>query len=328
MRKERAMKIEQSALAMDASHHLSSEYEFSIDSTQSFRTVFAGVEQADSLAQRSGSDQQARLLMMIEELVGQMLALLSGQQGAALTGLREALPADLPPGGASVPAQGSAIDWSFALTETIREHESSQFTSTGKVLTSDGRALDFTLDLAMCRDFSCERKRVESGTVVLRDPLVINFDGPAALLDGKRFAFDLDEDGSAEALHALGSGSGYLAIDRNADGRINDGSELFGARSGDGFADLAAFDADGNRWLDEADPAFGTLCVWQRDEAGKESLASLRERGVGALYLGSIETPFALTDRDNRLLGQVRASGLYLNEDGRAGSLQQIDLAV
>jgi len=126
----------------------------------------------------------------------------------------------------------------------------------------------------------------------------------------------------------LGSASGYLAIDNNADGRINDGSELFGTRSGDGFADLARFDSDGNHWLDEADPVFDSLRVWQHDAGGKDILSTLRDKGVGALYLGSTETPFALTDKENRLLAQIRASGVYLKEDGRAGSLQQIDLAV
>jgi hypothetical protein len=162
----------------------------------------------------------------------------------------------------------------------------------------------------------------------LHDPLVINFGGRAAQLEGQCFAFDLDADGQAETLHELGGASGYLVIDRNGDGRINDGSELFGPGSGDGFADLAALDGDGNRWLDEADAAFSTLRVWQRDASGQDHLASLGERGVGALYLGSTATPFALTDGDNRRLGQVRASGLYLNEDGSAGTLQQIDLAV
>ena len=57
-------------------------------------------------------------------------------------------------------------------------------------------------------------------------------------------------------------------------------------------------------------------------------MSTLGEKGVGALYLGSVDTPFSLTDGDNRVLAQIRASGVYLSEDGRAGSLQQIDLAV
>ena len=71
----------------------------------------------------------------------------------------------------------------------------------------------------MCRDFSCERKIEDSGTIALRDPLIINFDGKAAELSGKRFSFDLDVDGKAESMFGLGSSSGYLAIDDNNDGR-------------------------------------------------------------------------------------------------------------
>jgi hypothetical protein len=41
-----------------------------------------------------------------------------------------------------------------------------------------------------------------------------------------------------------------------------------------------------------------------------------------------VETPFSLTDSENSLLAQIRASGIYLREDGGAGTLQQIDLAV
>lgn len=324
------MKVEQSAVAMNSSHNFFSESELKIDSTQSFRTVFSNVSQAEATAGRA-ADRQARLLLMLQEFVARMLTLISGQQGAPVSELREVLPNDpaaAAGSSAKVEAAGAEMAWTSEVTETIREHESSEFSSTGKVLTADGRSLDFSLELCMSRDYACERTTVSSGTVALRDPLVLNFDGKAAELEGKRFAFDLDADGKTEAIPGLGSGSGYLAIDRNGDGRINDGSELFGTRSGDGFAELAALDGDGNHWLDEADAAFSTLRIWQRDASGQESLGSLRERGVGALYLGSARTPFALTDGENRLLGQSRASGIYLNEDGSAGSLQQIDLAV
>jgi hypothetical protein len=46
------------------------------------------------------------------------------------------------------------------------------------------------------------------------------------------------------------------------------------------------------------------------------------------LYLGQQATPFELKDGAGNELGAVRATGLYLTEDGRAGSLQQIDLVV
>ncbi len=103
---------------------------------------------------------------------------------------------------------------------------------------------------------------------------------------------------------------------------------MFGTRSGNGFADLAKLDSDGNHWLDEADAGFNALRVWQHDASGQSQLSSLRDKGVGALYLGSTETPFTLTDKENRTLAQVRASGIYLMENGAVGSLQQVDLAV
>ena len=42
------------------------------------------------------------------------------------------------------------------------------------------------------------------------------------------------------------TGNAFLSLDKNSDGIINDGSELFGAASGNGFADLAKYDEDGN----------------------------------------------------------------------------------
>lgn len=323
------MKIEQAAVAMNCGHNYSSECEFKIESTVNFRQVFSGVSAAQNATADGAVDRQTQLLMLIDELIARLQALIAASSSP--TERPDSAPtrsADAAESEVGTPSRRVELAWSTAYTETIREHESTDFSSTGKIVTADGRALDFSLDLSMCRDFSCERTKVESGKIVLRDPLVITFDGQSAALEGKSFAFDLDADGKSETIHELGGGSGYLAIDRNGDGRINDGSELFGARSGDGFADLAAFDGDGNRWLDEADAAYGTLRVWQRDATGQQSLVSLSERGVGALYLGSIATPFSLKDGDNRLLGQICASGIYLNEDGSAGSLQQIDLAV
>ena len=71
---------------------------------------------------------------------------------------------------------------------------------------------------------------------------------------------------------ALASGSGYLAFDVNVNGRINDGSELFGACSGDDFAEHARLDKDGNHWLDEQDSGFAGLRIWQRSKSGEDLL--------------------------------------------------------
>ena len=90
----------------------------------------------------------------------------------------------------------------------------------------------------------------------------------------------------------LSKGSGYLALDTNADGIINDGSELFGTQSGNGFKDLLSHDEDGNGWIDEADSIFQKLKIWTMDENGVSTLLDLAEAGLGAIYLGYENTEF------------------------------------
>lgn len=162
----------------------------------------------------------------------------------------------------------------------------------------------------------------------LKDPLVLNFNGNAAGLSETKFSFDLDSDGRAEQVALLNPGSGFLALDKNSDGVINNGAELFGAQSGNGFADLAAHDQDGNRWIDENDAIYARLRIWSRDSSGNDQLVALGQKGVGALYLGSVTTPFDLTGSGNQLFGQVAGSGLFLKEDGSAGTVQQLNLVV
>lgn len=324
------MKIEQSAVAMTTCHVFSSECEISSESTSSFRRIFDGAAQAGELTEMAAASEEVRqrqLLLMLESMIARMLEFITGERRVTIGDLRETLPAEDSIGPATGP-RTTEIVWTTETTESIREHERTDFASTGKVQTADGRTLDFKLELGMCRDYSCERKTVTVEKAVLRDPLVINFDGKAAELSGKCFAFDLDCDGTSESIAALASGSAYLAFDANDDGRINDGSELFGTKSGNGFADLARFDLDGNRWIDENDDVFARLRIWAPDGEGQDALSTLAQRSVGALYLDSVETPFSLTDSENRLLAQVRASGVYLREDGGVGTLQQVDLAV
>ena len=103
-----------------------------------------------------------------------------------------------------------------------------------------------------------------------KDPLVINFNGSAAQLTSTKFSFDIDTDGTTENISFAAPGSGFLALDKNHDGKINDGSELFGPASGNGFKELAAYDQDGNQWIDENDAVFSRLKVWSKDGEGKD----------------------------------------------------------
>ncbi|MGD9949143.1 MAG: VCBS repeat-containing protein [Desulfobulbus sp.] len=212
--------------------------------------------------------------------------------------------------------------------EMYHESESSQFSAQGIVTTADGRQIEIGLEVNLSRSFTAGREDVlQLGDTKLKDPLVINFDGNAAQLTQDTFSFDIDADGSEDQVAFVAPGSGFLALDSNGDGRINDGSELFGAQSGDGFADLAAFDEDGNGWIDETDSIYSQLRIWTKDASGEDQLLALGDKNIGAIYLGKVATDFSLKNTDNNeLQGQVRATGLFLFENGGVGSMQQLDL--
>lgn len=212
------------------------------------------------------------------------------------------------------------------------EAEATHFAAQGVVHTADGQEINFQLDLSMTRYYREETNiSWRAGDAVRKDPLVVNFGGTATQLAdqaNQRFSFDIDGDGNAESLPLFASGSGFLALDLNGNGRIDSGKELFGPQSGNGFTDLAVLDSDGNGWIDENDAAFKDLAVWTPAAEGDGTLQSLTDLGIGALALAHVETPFALRGGHNSDLGLVKSSGIYLTESGLAGTLQEVDLTV
>lgn len=209
------------------------------------------------------------------------------------------------------------------------ETEQTQFSTVGTVKTADGREINFNLGLTMSRRFQEYAQTTSVGEFVqMTDPLVINLDTNMTTLSDQKFEFDLDCDGVKDTISQLAGGNGFLALDKNGDGVINDGSELFGTQSGDGFADLSQYDEDGNGWIDENDAIFEKLLVWAKDENGKDELYTLKEAGVGAMCLQRAETDFSLNSlKDNQTNGRIRSTGIFLYENGNVGTMQQLDLA-
>lgn len=212
------------------------------------------------------------------------------------------------------------------------EYENTLFESTGKVVTADGREISFGINVAMTRSFeeaAMSSINIEtSGVNNLVDPLVINLNNNVTSVSDQKFLFDIDSDGILDSISGLGGGSGFIALDINEDGVINDGSELFGTKSGSGFADLSEYDEDGNGWIDENDSIFSKLLIWTKDENGKDELYHLKDAGVGALCLERVSTNFSLNDiRDNTTNAVIRETGIFLYENGSVGTLQHLDLA-
>ncbi len=209
------------------------------------------------------------------------------------------------------------------------ESETTCFDAKGTAITADGRKLSFNISLEMSRSFvEMASEEIDFGQPRLCDPLVINLNTNVASVSDQKFFFDINADGVEDEISMLNSDSGYLALDNNGDGTINDGSELFGTISGNGFKDLLAHDEDGNGWIDEADSIFQKLKIWSMDENGNSTLIDLAEAGVGAIYLGYEDTEFSLKNAENATNAVIQKTGLFLYEDGMSGTVQQMDLAV
>ena len=213
------------------------------------------------------------------------------------------------------------------VSEASFEQEQLAFVANGQVTTADGREITFDLGFALNYQKLQLSERLTSSSA-LKDPLVLNLEGLVPGFSSARFEFDLDADGSSESLTQLANNSAFLALDRNGNGQIDDGSELFGARSGNGFAELAALDEDGNGILDEGDSGFASLRLYRSDTA----LLTLGDQKIGAIFLNAAATPFMHLGGDQGAQGEspavLRQTGIYLTEDGKAGTVQQIDLRV
>ncbi len=270
---------------------------------------------------------------LMEKLLGKKFKLmafkLSHGNGESQEGGGSAAPAAAAPAGAAPAGRGAppAGGNGTVITRAVAtyEAETTQFSAKGVVQTADGKQIDFNLDLVMDREYTSYA--VERVAARATDPPVLNFEGDAAELTDARFTFDLNADGQAEQINYLKPGSAFLSFDKNGNGTIDDGSELFGTQTGDGFAELAAYDEDANGFIDEGDAVFGKLSLYNKDSSGSDQLTSLAGAGVGAIYLKSASTEFSLNKLvDNTKQGQIRSTGVYINENGTVGTVQQVDL--
>jgi hypothetical protein len=261
---------------------------------------------------------------LIESLTGKTIALCNGPvahecpQGVTIDETSNAT------------EQSNRVGWGvrYEYHETYSEKEQTAFAAAGIINTADGREIHFTVNLSMNREFIQSTNFSFRAGDALLDPLVINFSGNAAELTDQKFAFDLNADGANENMPFVARGSGILVFDRNGDQIVNDGSELFGPRRGNGFQELAALDQTNDGWIDENDSSFSRLYVWTKDESGNDNLRSLRESGIGAIYTPAAETSFDLKNSENETEGRIQRTSIYLSENGQAGTVQQIDMAV
>lgn len=261
------------------------------------------------------------LKRLLERVLGRSIDLVDLRQ--IETPEATAVPTQAP---APLPGKSSATAAAGGLGGTLTVHtltvEQLSFSASGRVQTADGRSIEFSLGLALTRATASEVQAVFGAAV--QDPLVLDFAGTWAELRDLGFRFDLRGDGSEVNLPLPTVGKGFLVFDRNGNGCVDDGRELFGPSTGDGFGELAALDADGNGWIDENDPAWSQLYVWHPYR--RDVLIALPEADVGAIGLARAATPLTVTDEGGQALGALRSTGIYLRESGSVGTVSHLDV--
>ena len=170
------------------------------------------------------------------------------------------------------------------------------------------------------------------------DPLTLDLDGDGietlASNGHKGALFDHSNDGIRTATGWVGKDDGFLVYDRNGDGVVNNGSELFGdntplkngERAANGYQALAELDDNGDGKVDAADSAFAHLRVWRdRNQDGisqKDELLTLEEAKVKAFNLAHQNS-----DRDLGNGNTLAEEGTYTDSDGNEKQMGDLNLA-
>jgi hypothetical protein len=153
------------------------------------------------------------------------------------------------------------------------------------------------------------------------DPLILDLDGDGIEVtsaeNGARY--DLTGDGVTEQTGTATGGDAFLALDRNGNGQVDGGNELFGDQHGasDGFAELAKYDMNGDGLIDKYDPIFDKLLLFQDlnldGQSSDDELSTLQDHGIESISVRS--NPIEEYINAHRLI----AESSFTRSDGSTG---------
>ena len=165
-------------------------------------------------------------------------------------------------------------------------------------------------------------------------PLVLDLDGDGVEA-GAVALFDHGGDGFAEATRWAGADDGVLVWDRNGNGKIDDGGELFGNNTAlangqkavHGFAALSELDANNDGVVDSADANFANLRVLRWTDAnnnGAMDAGEERLETLSAVGVRSLKTAFVASDKVDAVGNEHRQVGSFVKADGTTAEMTDV----
>ena len=159
--------------------------------------------------------------------------------------------------------------------------------------TSGSGTTSFQLSIQM--EFSFEFSatvQVSEGQVQESDPITLDLNGNGIELTSYRNGaqFDITGKGQAATTAFVSGGDAFLAIDRNGNGAIDSGKELFGDQNGakNGYEELAKLDSNLDGVINKLDKDFAKLVLFKDNGNGRTEpgeLVSLTEAGIAEIGL-------------------------------------------
>ena len=179
------------------------------------------------------------------------------------------------------------------------------------------------------RKWFCGDPPEDPGSV---SPLLLDLDGDGVEADGLAF-FDHAGDGFAELGYSMGDDDAMLVMDRNGDGVINDGSELFGehtvladgSTASDGFAALSDLDTNGDGMVSSLDADWGSLRLlrWV-DSDGDGATDSAEMQALSSHGIASLGTQGTVSSHVDSKGNEHRLVGSFTKSDGATGTMSDV----
>ncbi len=261
-------------------------------------------------------DAADRMLETIEETFGRVQQMMGGSPQSAPT--PDSPP---PPDAPQSNAQGSGVAFSLDITiETSVSVSAAIAELRDNGFTVETVEMEATQRIQIHIEFGAQNQKKS-------DPIVLDLAGDGVNLtgveDGK--AFDIDADGKVDQTGFVQGDDAFLALDRNGNGTIDNGSELFGDQNGaeNGWAELTKYDLNGDQRIDASDSIYQNLrLLVDADGDGNvrnDELRTLAEEGIASIDL-NYDADWSRDDANGNTLAQ-RSS--YTRTDG--SSAQALD---
>lgn len=283
------------------------------------------------------SDKDRMILMLLRRFFGFDVELFdprkiadAQQSGAEAAQKIQAATQQAPQQPVQQPQQRSEVWVDAGVRRTTEIKEQVEFEAELRARVDDGKGgtveQSVSVKLRASREFfQQEEVTLQVGERPKKDPLVLDLTGAGIDLAGVEdgTVFDLDADGVAEQAATVRGGTGLLWMDRDGNGQLDNGTELFGDVGGaaDGFEALSALDANGDGRVNVEDASFENLRL-RLNNAGQAQDITMDQAGVASLELQNIAIPASLGDS-----AAVDAIGVFQRTDGTLGTMADVRLA-